>query len=652
MKTESTALEKVTSDPKPQKPKASRAKGHIGISGLYCSDLGKSFTNAEIYEINEKLVFDKIDEASRKLYKKLLLNNPDRVRHFVRDYEKIVQTSSTKEKADYFHEISCKLMEDAAFGVLNQTGIDPKEIDFIVVNYMAGKTLPSLSSHLAGRLELRTDVVNVNMSDMGCSAAVAAMDLGLRLLKSEDKAKRVLMIALEPVSNLFQSENDSGAIVGNTLFGEGCAAVVMSSHKEEMLYHIDASQRVLHADEKSVDAIKLAWNEHGPMIQLSREISSVAGKAIEDNLRRLVPQFLSVSDKAKYVATKKVPKWQKKIDWWAIHPGGTSILRGFQKQLKLADADLGPSYRVFQERSNMSSPSVLYALNNIEKRGPKVGDRILMASFGSGFKVNSMILRKGKKRIYERPEKFAVVIGGTSGIGLDSAKKLIADGYHTFIGSRRIADPKATYERLENATYIPLDVTDTKSIEAFTKQVWQKSWGIDALVVSSGIAPAGALQGRQDSQEIIRTVQTNLTGAMVCVNMLMPKMRRFGKVVLLNSILGQIPLMGNAAYCASKAGLRHFGECLEIELKRSGRKVTVHNLYPAYVETPMLGDVQSSSKTFLRPIQPAVVTNAVSKIVNDPNAGTGKGFVLWRDQVIAYFYRYLPGSFKQVLASI
>ena len=276
----------------------------------------------------------------------------------------------------------------------------------------------------------------------------------------------------------------------------------------------------------------------------------------------------------------------------------------------------------------------------------------MLMSFGSGFKVNSMILRKGAKMLYETPRRYAVVIGGTSGIGLDTARKLAADGYHTFIGSRRVNDPDADFDRIDNATYLPLDVTDAESTQNFAREVWQRSFGIDALIVSSGIAPVGNPLGRQDDDDIVRTVDTNLTGAMLAVNALVPKMRRRGKIVLLNSILGRIPLMGSAAYCASKAGLHHFGEALEVELNRAGRQVTIHNLYPAYVETPMLGDVQSAGRPFLKPVQPSLVTAAIARIIGAGSVRTNAGFLLSRDRFIAACYRILPKTFKRALASI
>lgn len=621
------------------------------ITGIFCSDTGHEYTSEDMFNVNKSHFFDRIDDEQKALYEKLLLKHPDRKRRLVRSYDEIVANGDDGElRQREFERVGLELLESAACGVLEQTHLDPSDIDIVVTTYMAGQTLPSLTSYIAGRLGLRDDVYTVNMGDMGCSAGVAAMDIASRLLRSERRAKRALVLAAEPVSNLFRSEGNTGGIVGNALFGEGSAALIMSTYRERAVYRIKAQQRVHRTDPDSLDAIKTVWQGGGPMIQLSKEIPAVAGKAIEHNLKRLVPQFLSFWDKLKYLITRKTPRWQRKISRWAIHPGGMSVLKGLQKQLRVTEADFGPSYEVFQKRSNMSSPSVIYALDNIEKTRPQKGEKVLMMSFGSGFKVNTMVLEKTSHCIYEKAKKFAVVAGGTSGIGLDAAKQLAADGYHLIIGSRRVAY-NGSYERIKGATYLPLDITDSNSVDAFLKQVWKLSYGIDALIVSSGVAPRPKLQGSQNPNDIVSTVQTNLTGAMMLVNGCVPKMRVRGKVILLNSILGQIPLMGNAAYCATKAGLHHFAESVGVELKRAGRGVQVHSLYPAYVKTPMLDGVQSGGRTFLKAVEPDVVTRRIARIlegkVREPD-----GFILRRDKWIAGLYRYAPGAFKSLMSGM
>lgn len=626
-------------------------KTEPAITGMFCSDIGVERTSEQMYDINEKGFFDRVDDDQKALYKKLLLKHPDRTRKLVRPYEHIVEHGDDGEfRQAEFERVALELLEDAARGVMAQTGLQPEDIDIIICNYMAGQTLPSLTAHISGRLGLRDDVYTVNMGDMGCSAAVASLDVATRILRSEKRPKRALVISTEPVSNLFRSAGNIGGVVGNTLFGEGSAAVVLSTFREPALYRIKAQQRVHRTDPDSLDAIKTVWQGGGPMIQLSKDIPSVAGRAIEANLKKLVPKLLSPWEKLKFLVTRRVPRWQRKISRWALHPGGMSVLKGLQKQLRLAEADLGPSYEVFQTRSNMSSPSVVYALDNVERSRPKRGERVMMMTFGSGFKVNSMVLEKASKYVYEKARRYAVVAGGTSGIGLDAAKQLAAEGYHLIIGSRRVAH-NGSYERIKGATYLPLDITDSNSVDQFVKDVWKLSYGIDALIVSSGVAPKPKLQGTQNPHDIVSAVQTNLTGAMMLVNAFIPKMRVRGKVVLLNSILGQIPLMGNAAYCATKAGLHHFAEAVGVELKRAGRGVQVHSLYPAYVKTPMLDGVQDGGRTFLKPVEPEVVTRQIARIL-DGRVHKPDGFILKRDKLIAGLYRYAPGAFKNLLSTM
>lgn len=628
-----------------------RRRRQPAITALYCSDVGEVYSNERMRSIYRKRVYPHVGDETAQLYEKLLSKTPERTRRLTVPLERIIDRGDPHSRFARFRHSAEQLLADAGRGALREAGLEADAIDILVVNYMAGKTLPSLAAITCNQLGLREDVVALTLGDMGCSAAVAAIDLVCRMLAGERAPRRALVLSLEPVTNLFSTDDHLGTVVGNTLFGEGCAGVVLSTHREPALWRIAARQRVLVADEAGIGSITLEAGAEGPRISLDRRIPDVAGVAVEANLKRLVPQIIGLGDKLRYLVTKKAPRWQAGIDRWALHPGGVAVLRGLEKSLKLASADLGPSYRVFHERSNMSSPSVIYALENVERSAPAPGERLLLMSFGSGFQVNSMMLTREASTAAREVERTAVVIGGTSGIGLDAARLFVERGYRVVVGSRRAGDAEAEFERLDGVTYLGLDVTDPDSVAAFGRAVWERSFGVDALVVSSGVAPAPALAGRLDEGEMSRTVETNLTGAMRAVNALLPQLRTQGKLVLLSSILGRVPLMGNAVYCATKAGLDHFAEALQLELQRAGRKVSVHSLHPAYVETPMLDSVASeSSRTFLAPIKAARVTVELSKIL-DGKASSG-GYVLLRDRAIAGLYRYLPRVFRKVVTSL
>ena len=74
------------------------------------------------------------------------------------------------------------------------------------------------------------------------------------------------------------------------------------------------------------------------------------------------------------------------IAWWAVHAGGTSVLKQVGKKLNLTDDALRFSYDIFHAYGNMSSPTVMFVLRKIlDEGGPKPGDKGLLLSFGAGF---------------------------------------------------------------------------------------------------------------------------------------------------------------------------------------------------------------------------------------------------------------------------
>ncbi|MEL6180243.1 MAG: SDR family oxidoreductase, partial [Myxococcota bacterium] len=162
--------------------------------------------------------------------------------------------------------------------------------------------------------------------------------------------------------------------------------------------------------------------------------------------------------------------------------------------------------------------------------------------------------------------------------------------------------------------------------------------------------------GRADAAQITRVIDTNLTGAIQVVNAFMPRMRQHSTIVLVNSILGQIPIMGSSVYCATKAGLRYFGEAVELEVQRSGRDIRLHSLYPAYVETPFLDHVRDTQgNLMLKPISPREAVAQLKHLFQNNGASSRRqadGFVLSRDRAIAAVYRYLPSAFKKIVTAL
>jgi 2,3-dihydro-2,3-dihydroxybenzoate dehydrogenase len=138
-----------------------------------------------------------------------------------------------------------------------------------------------------------------------------------------------------------------------------------------------------------------------------------------------------------------------------------------------------------------------------------------------------------------------------------------------------------------------LDITNQAQVQRTIDQVVQ-TWGqLDILVNAAGISRAGGTS-RGPVLEVSeadwdRILDVNLLGTVFCsqaaARHMMP--RRRGRIVNIASIAGAVPRLYNAAYCASKAGVRMFTKCLALEL--APYQITVNAVAPGPTDTPMLG---------------------------------------------------------------
>ena len=93
-----------------------------------------------------------------------------------------------------------------------------------------------------------------------------------------------------------------------------------------------------------------------------------------------------------------IPDFKRCIDHFCIHAGGRAVIEGVQKNLKLSDIDVEPSFMTLKSYGNTSSSSIWYELKYIEDNADRLklqrGHRILQIAFGSGFKCNSAVWLK------------------------------------------------------------------------------------------------------------------------------------------------------------------------------------------------------------------------------------------------------------------
>lgn len=197
------------------------------------------------------------------------------------------------------------------------------------------------------------------------------------------------------------------------------------------------------------------------------------------------------------------------------------------------------------------------------------------------------------------PQKRAIVIGASSGIGAALAQKLVAAGYQVALLARREAQLTAVAAALNavqpgSARAYVHDVSETAAVPGLFQAITRDLGGLDLIAYVAGIQPEVAL----DEYNFVKDeamLRTNLLGAMAWLNEAAVRFRRMGAghILGVSSIAGDRGRVGFPAYHASKAGLNTYLESLRNRLSRHG--VTVTTIKPGFVDTVLIAN---APKTF------------------------------------------------------
>jgi len=190
-------------------------------------------------------------------------------------------------------------------------------------------------------------------------------------------------------------------------------------------------------------------------------------------------------------------------------------------------------------------------------------------------------------------DKVALVTGASSGIGLAVARQIVARGGRVALVARTEATLVRVARELggeDRATSFPLDVTDNAALGALPKRVVARFGRLDVVVNNAGVNHRGELLERT-ADELEQILHTNLVAPVRLTRAALPHLGRGSFIVNIASLAGKVPVPHEAAYSASKAGLRAFSRALDVELADRGVRVCTVN--PGPVDTGFFGDITS-----------------------------------------------------------
>lgn len=282
--------------------------------------------------------------------------------------------------------LSCQAVQDC----LSQMpkSFSTSAITHLVYVSCTGMYAPGVDIELIDKLGLNTHVQRTAINFMGCYAAFNAIKVADSIVRANADAN-VLIVCTELCTLHFQKTKDEDNLLANALFSDGSASLLISGQKMESVTQLSLEQ--FYCDLAPEGKQDMAWKigNFGFEMRLSSYVPAIIKKGIRQLTQNLLSN-LALATEEELVLEERLP-----VDYYAIHPGGKSILKVIEEELFIDKNSNADAYQVLRHFGNMSSPTILFVLKELHKR-LTINDNdksILGLAFGPGLTLESMLLR-------------------------------------------------------------------------------------------------------------------------------------------------------------------------------------------------------------------------------------------------------------------
>lgn len=280
---------------------------------------------------------------------------------------------STQHRNQLYRQEALGLAFSAVENCLQKMSTKTSELTHLISVSCTGMYAPGLEIDLVKKLGLRNSIKRTAINFMGCYAAFTALRLAYSICNSENNAK-VLVVCSELCTLHFQQKTTEDNLLSNALFGDGSAAVLIEN---EPAGNVSLEMKKFQSDLISAGENEMAWNisDFGFEMKLSSYVPDVIKTGISSLINNLDTNI--------------------NYDFFAIHPGGKRILRIIEEELNIVKEDNQYAHDVLRQYGNMSSPTVIFVLEEISKslKPSDHGKNVLGLAFGPGLTLESMNLQ-------------------------------------------------------------------------------------------------------------------------------------------------------------------------------------------------------------------------------------------------------------------
>ncbi|GMH19726.1 hypothetical protein Nepgr_021567 [Nepenthes gracilis] len=296
---------------------------------------------------------------------------------------------SFNERQEMVIEETPRLGKEAAVKAIKEWGQPKSRITHLIFISTSGVDMPGCDYQLTKLLGLNPNVNRIMIYQQGCYAGGTALRVAKDVAEN-NKGSRVLLVSSEITAIFFRgpSEHHMDSLVGQALFGDGAAALIIGADVDEFvekpLFEIISASQTLAPN--SENAMALHLREEGLTFHLSKDVPNLIGNNIE-NIMVQAFKPLGIRD------------WNSLF--YITHPGGRAILDAVESSLGLDKDKMRESRYVLNEYGNLTGACVLFILDEMRKRSVEEGKSTtgkglewgVLFGFGPGLTIETIVLR-------------------------------------------------------------------------------------------------------------------------------------------------------------------------------------------------------------------------------------------------------------------
>ncbi|MER2079160.1 type III polyketide synthase [Psychrobacillus psychrotolerans] len=342
-----------------------------------------SLEQSNIENLTKELFHDKIPQLNRLL--KVFENGDIQTRHFCVPLEWHQSEHSFEERNNLYIELATQYSVEVIQRCLNsneflKTPLHPSEIDAIFFVSSTGISTPSIDARVMNHLPFSDRMKRIPLWGLGCAGGASGISRAFDYCKAHPTSK-VLVVCIELCSLTFQPNDFSKSnLIGASLFADGAACALVCGDEVKLtttksVPHITATASKWMPHSEDV----MGWDikNNGLHVVFSKSIPSI----ISTWLGPFIDEFLS---------EQHIKKEQ--LANFVAHPGGKKVLQAYEQTLQLTEEHTNISRDVLKKHGNMSSPTVLYVLEQFMKKQRSNDELGLLVALGPGFCGEAILL--------------------------------------------------------------------------------------------------------------------------------------------------------------------------------------------------------------------------------------------------------------------